>query len=87
MSNKVFEVSKITGRTYELFSQVRILNIQQCIFYLENGVVLNDIEISEDRRTHQPVMVFLFNREDTRDAYDEWCKRRKQVADHEDSGD
>lgn len=79
MNEKVFETSKITGRTYELFSQIRILNIQQCIFYLENGVTLNDIEISEDRRTHQPIMVFLFNRADTYDAYDKWCKRKESV--------
>lgn len=86
MNEKRYETSKITGRTYELFSQIRILNIQQCIFYLENGVVLNDIEISEDRRTHQPIMVFLFNREETHDAYDKWCKRRDQIFDHEGSG-
>jgi len=85
MNEKVYETSKITGRTYELFSQIRILNIQQCIFYLENGVVLNDIEISEDRKTHQPIMVFLFNREETRDAYDKWCKRRDQIFDYESS--
>ena len=85
MNETRYETSKITGRTYELFSQIRILNIQQCIFYLQNNVVLNDIEISEDRRTHQPVMVFLFNREDTHDVYDKWCKRRDQVFDDEDS--
>lgn len=78
MNEKHYETSSITGRTYELFSQIRILNIQQCIFYLENGVVLNDIEISEDRKTHMPIMVFLFNRDDTREAYDKWCKRREQ---------
>ncbi len=77
MNEKRYETSKITGRTYELFSQIRILNIKQSIFYLKNGVVLNDIEISEDRKTHEPVMVFLFNREDTRDAYDKWCKQRE----------
>lgn len=77
MNEKRYETSKITGRTYELFSQIRILNIKQSIFYLKNGVVLNDIEISEDRKTHEPVMVFLFNREDTRDAYDKWCRQRE----------
>lgn len=77
MNEKRYETSKITGRTYELFSQIRILNIKQSIFYLKNGVVLNDIEISEDRKTHEPVMVFLFNREDTRDAYDKWCKQHE----------
>ena len=85
MNEKRYETSKITGRTYELFSQIRILNIQQVYFYLENGVVLNDIELSEDRKTHQPVLVFLFNREDTHDAYDKWCKRRDQVFSNEDS--
>ena len=75
MNEKRYETSNITGRTYELFSQIRILNIQQCIFYLKNGVVLNDIELGEDRNTHKPIMVFLFNREDTREVYDKWCKQ------------
>ena len=83
MKETRYETSSITGRTYELFSQIRILNIQQSIFYIQNGVMLNDIEIGEDRKTHLPIMVFLFNREDTRDAYDKWCKRRDQVFDNE----
>lgn len=86
MNEKRYETSKITGRTYELFSQIRILNIQQCIFYLENGVVLNDIEISEDRKTHQPIMVFLFNREDTYNAYDKWCRRHQEGNTYEGNG-
>lgn len=74
-----YKVSDITQREYDLFKQVRILNIQQVIFYLQNGVTLNDIELSEDRKTHSPVMVFLFDREDTRTAYDLWCRRKNQV--------
>ena len=70
-----YKVSKITGKTYDLFSIIRILNIQQVIFFLSKQIPLQDIEVSEDRNTGKPVLVFYFNREDTREAYDEWCKR------------
>ena len=71
-------MSKITGRTYDLFGVIRILNISQCIFYLENGIILQDIEISEDRKTNKPILVFLFNRDDTKQIFDEWCKRKQE---------
>lgn len=76
--DKDFKISKITQRKYNLFEQVRILNIQQVIFYLQNGVPLNDIEISESKKTDGLVLVFLFNKRDTFDAYNKWCKRKNQ---------
>ena len=72
-----YVTSKITGRTYDLFAVVRILNIQQSIWYLKNGVPLEDMEIGEDRKTGLPVLVFLFSRAESQNAYDSWCKNRK----------
>lgn len=71
--------SNITQRDYDLFKVIRILNINQAIFFIEYGVVLQDIEISKDRKTGKPVMVFLFYREDTKSAFDEWCNRKGQI--------
>lgn len=70
-----YKISEITGKKYDLFGIIRILNIQQVIFFLSKKIPLQDIEISTDRNTGRPVLVFYFNREDTREAYDEWCKR------------
>ena len=55
------------------------MNINQAIFFIEYGVTLQDIEISTDRKTGKPVMVFLFYREDTKLAFDEWCNRKGKI--------
>lgn len=75
MIDKFYKTSKITGRTYDFFEIVRILNIQQAIWYIQNNVPLEDIEISEDRKTGDPVMVFYFSRLLSQKSYDSWCKR------------
>ena len=72
--------SDITQRDYDLFKVIRILNINQAIFFIEYGVVLQDIEISTDRKTGKPVMVFLFYRDDTKNAFDEWCNRKGKIS-------
>lgn len=79
MQEPYYKTSEITGRKYDLFAVIRILNIKQVIHYLNKKVPLMDIEISEDRKTGAPVLVFLFNREDTRDAFDEWCKQKDEL--------
>lgn len=71
-----YKTSKITGRTYDLFDIVRILNIQQAIWYIQNSVPLEDIEISEDRKTGVPVLVFYFSRTLSQKSYADWCERK-----------
>lgn len=71
-----FKISSITGEKYDLFKVVRILNIQQVCFYLDKGVKLLHIEPSEDRKTQKPLLVFFFDRDESKDAYDEWCNRK-----------
>jgi hypothetical protein len=83
MGKPHYELSKITGKKYDIFSQIRILNIQQVIFYLQNGVYFNDIELSKDRKTGLPVMVFLFTKDDTKAAYAEWIERKNQIFEKE----
>ena len=41
-------------------------------FYDE--VKVKDIFVSENHKTGEPVLVFMFDRESTRKAYDLWCK-------------
>ena len=68
-------VSKITGKKYNAKDCVRILNIQQVAAYLDNEVELLDIYISKDRNTEKKILVYIFDRENSKQAYDLWCKR------------
>lgn len=74
-----YKVSPITGKRYNLFSVVRILNLYQVRAYLRVGMEVMDIEISEDRETHKPIVVFLFDKEATKEVYDLWCKHELEV--------
>lgn len=71
-----FKISKVTGKKYNVFGVVRILNIYQARAYIRNGAELLHLEFSEDRKTGNPIIVFLFDREKTADLYDLWCKHR-----------
>lgn len=74
---KYMRYSDITGRTYNVFGCVHILNIAQAIYYIEHHVKLLDLQISKDRKTNSSVIVFVFNKEDTREAYDLWCRNKE----------
>ena len=78
MAQPYYKTSKITGKTYDLFSIIRILNIAQAIFYIQNDIPLQDIEISEDRKTGKPILVFYFIRSDTKEVFDLWCKNKEE---------
>lgn len=64
--------SNFTGKTYDPANAVRILNMQQVAAYLNYGVNLIDLYSSKDKNG-KPILVFIFNREETKEAYDLWC--------------
>ena len=68
--------SEVTGKTYYASDVVRILNIQQVIAYIKAGVEVLDVYPSEDKETGKPLLVFMFDRKASRQAYDLWCKRK-----------
>lgn len=80
MKNKkpYYEFSKVTGKEYDLWSVIRILNPRQAAFYVSRGLEIQDIEASTDRRTGEPVLVFYFIKEDTKELFDEWCRRKQE---------
>ena len=86
MKNTFYKMSEVTGRSYNVFSTVKILNIRQAIFYMQRGGVLYDLQISEDRGSGKPVFVFVFDREETKEAYDAWCRNRQVTGDGTDGG-
>ena len=77
MKEEFYRTSKITGRTYNVFQTVKLLNIQQLCWYVRNNVPIEDIQVSQDRNG-KDVLVFLVDREKSHDAYDEWCKRKQE---------
>lgn len=66
--------SNTTGKTYNIKDTVRILNCQQVAAYMCNGAEPLDIYASRHYETGNPVLVFLFDRNATKDLYDKWCK-------------
>ena len=66
--------SKITGKEYTLKETVRILNPQQAADYMYAGAELLDLYVSKHYETGNPVIVFLFARDEkTHEVYDKWC--------------
>lgn len=78
MSKPYFETSKATGKTYDIFSIIRILNPRQAAFYCSLGLEIQEIEVSKDRDTNEPILVFYFNKEETREPFDLWCRRKEE---------
>lgn len=73
MSDEFFRRSTVTGKSYDIFKTVKILNIQQACGYMENEVFPVDIKISIDNKTKKKCLVFYFDREESKDVYDKWC--------------
>lgn len=59
--------SEIFGWSYELEDTIRITNTKQAGLYIDNCVSLVDLFWSNDK------LVFVFDREASRDAYKKWC--------------
>lgn len=76
MAEPYYITSSVTGKVYDIFSAIRILNMKQAAFYMSQGIELQDIEISQDRKTGESILVFYFNRDDTKDAFEKWCSKK-----------
>lgn len=72
MKEKV--MSAITGCEYCPSEVVRIVNCKQVAAYLAHNAKLLDVYSSRDFKTNEPIIVFIFNREETTSLYDLWCK-------------
>jgi len=80
MKQPYYETSKTTGKTYNLWGIIRILNPRQAAFYVSRGLEIQDIELSEDK-SKEPIFVYYFNKDETKQPYDEWCKRKQEKYD------
>lgn len=85
MDSVIMKKSRINGREYNLYETCRILNLQQAIRYLANGIELIDLYTSKDRDDPDTQkLVFVFDRKGTKWAYDLWCKHELGFPENED---
>lgn len=73
MSDKYMRVSTVTSKSYNLFDCIKILNMEQCAFYMERGINPVDIKLSESNKSNKKLLVFYFIKDETTDVYTEWC--------------
>jgi len=77
MDNNIMLQPFIKG-SYNPFLCVKILNYKQACFYVSQGVRLRDIKLSYSEKTKEPLFVYYFYREDTKEAYDKWCNNNRK---------
>lgn len=85
MKTKFIKRSTVTGRKYDYFDDdvIRLLNFHQAFFYIdEMGITPLDITLSDDRKNPgKKVVVFLFSKQETKEAYNAWCEREHEQQD------
>ena len=62
------EYSEMFKKEYEIEDTVRIVNTRQAGLYVKNNIPLIDLFWSRD------TLVFVFDKEKSKIAYDLWCK-------------
>lgn len=72
--NSKYVFSKVTGEYYDASNVVRLVNVAQIAAYVANNAELLDIYASSDRKTGKPIIVGVFDRSETADLYDKWCR-------------
>lgn len=73
MGEEFFRLSTVTGKQYNVYDAFPIYNLQQAMAYIENDVFPVDIKITRDKENKR-CLVWYFNKDDTKDVYDKWCK-------------
>ena len=71
--SEYYRVSTVTSKSYDIFKTIKILNMEQCAFYMDRGVNPVDIKLSESNKTRRKLIVFYFIKDETVDVYKEWC--------------
>lgn len=64
--------TNIKSRDYTYNEVVRICNVKQQIFYLNNNVYPIDIYTSYDDKNNRKIIVMIFEKEKTKELYQKW---------------
>ena len=65
--------SNLGDFSYNTNNVVRIINPKQRDLYLMNGIMPKDIYTSIDEKTDEKILIYIFAKEDTQEAYEKWC--------------
>ena len=76
MGDEFYRMSTVTGKKYNIFETVKILNINQCIYYMQNGFYPVDIKISQNEKENK-CLVFYYDKNETKKIYEDWRSLRK----------
>ena len=76
MGDEFYRLSTVTGKKYDIFKTVKILNLNQCMYYMQSGYYPVDIKISENDKGNK-CLVFYYNKEDTKEIYEDWMNRKR----------
>lgn len=66
-----------TTKELDFDDNITILNPKQAAFYMvEKGIDLIKCIGSRDKNTGEPIVLFVFKKSETQEAYAEWIARR-----------
>jgi len=66
--------SNLSPRNYTEKEVCRIINPLQAKMYIKNKVYPIDIYTGMDRKTGKTILVMIFLKEETKEAYELWCR-------------
>lgn len=70
--------SSMTNRNIDFNDNIIIVNPKQAAFYWEEkNIAPVHIYPSKDKNTNEPIIIFVFQRSATYEAYQEWLERGK----------
>ena len=89
MATEYWKKSYVTGKKYNYFGDdiIRLVNLSQCMAYISNGAELLDIYTSRNRATDDPMLIFVFSKNSTRELYSKWCNHELEIRDQTNSGE
>ena len=89
MSEEFIKRSPVTGRKYDYFSKdvLHLVNLSQVDYYMTNfNIMPLDIVLSDDRKhPGKKIVLFMFSKEETADAYKSWIERGLEMKKDESS--
>ena len=65
--------TNLKPRNYSIHEVVRIVNPNQYLLYIKNGVYPIDMYTSIDEDTNNIILAVVFLKEETTDVYKKWC--------------
>ena len=70
---KEYITSDTTGRTYCPGDVLRLVNVKQVATYALHGLEILDFYPSRDFKTNEPIIVFIVDKNKSKELYDKWC--------------